>query len=85
MIIYRYTVPMAWYDGVYEDRKAPCKAGRPFTLKHKEGSDKRIIIDYIAGMTDNFSLDCANEILKPEHLNSEIEQSVTGRWFDARR
>ena len=51
----------------------------------KEGSDKRIIIDYIAGMTDNFSLDCANEILKPEHLNSEIEQSVTGRWFDARR
>ena len=51
----------------------------------KEESDKRIIIDYIAGMTDNFSLDCANEILKPEHLNSEIEQSVTGRWFDARR
>ena len=50
-----------------------------------EGSDRRMVIDYIAGMTDNFSLDCANEILKPEHLNSEIEQSITGRWFDARR
>ena len=49
----------------------------------REGSDKRMIIDYIAGMTDNFCLDCANEILKPEHLNEEIEHSVTGRWFDA--
>ena len=44
----------------------------------------RAIADYIAGMTDNFCLDCANEILKPEHLNDEIEQSITGRWFDAR-
>ena len=51
----------------------------------REGSDKRMIIDYIAGMTDNFTLDCANEILKPDHLNDEIEQSVTGRWFDAVR
>ena len=49
----------------------------------KEGSDKRMIIDYVAGMTDNFALDAANEILKPDHLNEEIEQSVTGRWFDA--
>ncbi len=50
----------------------------------REGSDKRIVIDYVAGMTDNFTLDCANEILKPEHLNIEIEQNVTGRWFDVR-
>lgn len=49
----------------------------------KEGSDERMIIDYIAGMTDNFALDGANEILKPEHLNEKIEQSQTGRWFDA--
>ena len=49
----------------------------------KEGSDRRMIIDYVAGMTDNFALDAANEILKPEHLNEEIEQNVTGRWFDA--
>ena len=50
----------------------------------REGSDRRMIIDYIAGMTDNFCLDCANEILKPDHLNEEIEHSITGRWFDAR-
>ena len=49
-----------------------------------EGSDKRMIIDYVAGMTDNFCLDCANEILKPEHLNEEIDQSLTGKWFDVR-
>ena len=51
----------------------------------KEGSDKRMIMDYVAGMTDNFSLDCANEILKPEHLNDEINQSQTGKWFDVRK
>ena len=51
----------------------------------KEGSDRMMIIDYIAGMTDNFCLDCANEILKPEHLNEEIDQSQTGKWFDAVR
>ena len=50
----------------------------------REGSDRRMIIDYVAGMTDNFCLDCANEILKPEHLNDEIEMSQTGKWFDAR-
>lgn len=51
----------------------------------KEGSDKRMIMDYVAGMTDNFCLDCANEILKPEHLNDEIDQSQTGKWFDVKR
>lgn len=49
----------------------------------KEGNDERMILDYIAGMTDNFALDSANEILKPEHLNEKIEQSQTGKWFDA--
>ena len=50
-----------------------------------EGSEKRMIIDYVAGMTDNFALDSANEILKPEHLNDEIELSQTGKWFDVRK
>ena len=49
----------------------------------REGTDKRMIIDYIAGMTDNFCLDCGNEILKPDHLNEAIESNITGRWFDA--
>ncbi len=50
----------------------------------KDGSLDRLIFDYVAGMSDNFCLDCANEILKPEHLNDSIEQSLTGKWFDAR-
>ncbi|MFA6687954.1 MAG: deoxyguanosinetriphosphate triphosphohydrolase family protein [Sphaerochaetaceae bacterium] len=49
-----------------------------------DGSLDRIVYDYVAGMTDNFCLDCANEILKPEHLNDSIEYSLTGKWFDAR-
>lgn len=50
-----------------------------------EGSERRMIIDYVAGMTDNFALDSATEILRPEHLNDEIEQSQTGKWFDVRK
>ncbi len=51
----------------------------------KEGSERRLIIDYLGGMTDNFALDSANEILKPEHLNEEIDISQTGKWFDVKR
>lgn len=51
--------------------------------KH-DGSLDRLIYDYVAGMSDTFCLDCANEILKPEHLNDSIEHSLTGKWFDAR-
>ncbi len=50
----------------------------------KDGTMDRLIYDYIAGMSDNFCLDCANEILKPEHLNDSIEHSLTGKWFDVR-
>lgn len=50
-----------------------------------DGSLARIVFDYVAGMTDNFCLDCANEILIPEHLNDSIEYSLTGKWFDAKR
>ncbi|MFA7396777.1 MAG: deoxyguanosinetriphosphate triphosphohydrolase family protein [Sphaerochaetaceae bacterium] len=47
-----------------------------------DGNLDRVIYDYIAGMSDNFCLDCANEILTPEHLNERIEHSITGKWFD---
>lgn len=50
----------------------------------KDGNLNRLVFDYIAGMTDNFCLDCGNEILRPEHLNEYIERSLTGKWFDAR-
>ncbi len=49
-----------------------------------DGNLDRLIYDYVAGMSDTFCLDCANEILKPEHLNDSIEHSLTGKWFDAR-
>ncbi len=52
-------------------------------LSH-DGNLDRLIYDYVAGMSDNFALDCANEILKPEHLNDSIALSLTGKWFDAR-
>ena len=48
----------------------------------REGNLDRLVLDYVAGMSDNFALDCANEILKPEHLNDRIEQSQRGKWFD---
>lgn len=52
--------------------------------EERDGNTSRLIYDYVAGMSDNFCLDCANEILKPEHLNDSIEHSLTGKWFDAR-
>ncbi len=52
-------------------------------LEH-DGNFDKLIFDYIAGMSDNFCIDCGNEILKPEHLNQNIESSLTGKWFDAR-
>ncbi len=48
----------------------------------KEGNADRLIFDYIAGMSDNFALDCANEILIPEHINERLESNITGKWFD---
>lgn len=44
MIVFRYSVPLSWYEGVYQDRTAPCKAGRPFTLAHKEKTDKAVLL-----------------------------------------
>jgi len=49
-----------------------------------DGSFDLIIFDYVSGMSDNFCLDCVNEILKPEHLNDQLERSITGKWFDVR-
>ncbi len=50
-----------------------------------DGNLDRLVFDYVAGMSDTFCLDCANEILKPEHLNDEIASAMTGKWFDAPR
>ena len=52
-------------------------------LEH-DGNLDRLVFDYVAGMSDNFCLDCANEILIPDHLNERIEHSITGKWFDVK-
>ncbi len=44
MIVFRYSVPPSWYEGVYQDPKAPCRAARPFSLVHKEGSSKAVLL-----------------------------------------
>lgn len=49
-----------------------------------DGNTDRMVLDYVAGMTDNFCLDCADEILKPTHLGEESEEALLSRWFDAR-
>ena len=43
-MVFRYSVPLPWYEGVYQDRTAPCKAGRSFTLAHKERTDKAVLL-----------------------------------------
>lgn len=49
--------------------------------KEKENSEERLIFDYIAGMSDNFALDCATEILIPEHLNDQLESNISSKWY----
>ena len=47
-----------------------------------DGNFERLVFDYTAGMTDNFCLDCAGEILTPEHINESMEKMAAGKWFD---
>ncbi|HZJ88205.1 MAG TPA: HD domain-containing protein [Sphaerochaeta sp.] len=47
-----------------------------------DGNLDRLRFDYIAGMSDTFCLECANEILKPEYLNDEIATAMASKWFD---
>lgn len=73
----------------YDEERNMLAAGFYAHLVEQEGCYKergegrdRLVMDYVAGMSDNFALDCSNEILVPEHLNDRIEQSQRGKWFD---
>ena len=57
---------------------------RELYIQH-DGNTDYLVFDYISGMSDNFCLDCGNEILRPEHLNEQIDKSLTGKWFDSAR
>jgi len=56
-----------------------------YLLENGEHDIKRMILDYVAGMTDNFCSDCGREILSPEHLNDSLENSQMGKWFDKKK
>ena len=84
-ITYGFDYPM------YESEKNMLAAGfsnyirdMANSYQQREGGYDNLIIDYVAGMSDTFALDCADEILKPTHLNDDIERSLTGKWFDVR-
>ncbi len=66
---------VAFFRHITEMRKA---------YEEHDGSYDLMVLDYVAGMSDNFCLDLADEILKPLHLNEESEQALLGKWFDAR-
>ena len=79
----------AFDSKAYEEEKNMLAAGFYAHVKEMkdiyltiDGSLDRMVFDYVAGMSDNFALDAANEILKPEHLNDRIEMSQRGKWFD---
>ena len=46
-----------------------------------DGNLNRMFVDYIAGMSDNFAIDAGEEILKPEHLNEQITDTLYDKWL----
>ncbi|NCD05338.1 MAG: HD domain-containing protein [Spirochaetia bacterium] len=92
-LIYEYLTDL--FKSFYDNKQLYCKEKNMLAIGfgnhvsemlpiyiEKEGNADRLIYDYIAGMSDNFALDCANEILIPEHLNERLESNITGKWFD---
>lgn len=46
------------------------------SLEYKKNSNERIVIDYIAGMTDDYTLKEYNKIIKSKHTNIEVENEI---------
>ena len=46
------------------------------SLEYKKNSNGRIVIDYIAGMTDDYTLKEYNKIIKSKHTNIEVENEI---------
>ena len=44
--------------------------------KYKKNKIERIVIDYIAGMTDDYTLKEYNKILKIKHNNTEVQNEI---------
>jgi dGTPase len=50
---------------------------RGFYEKEDGGFD-RLASDYVAGMTDNYALECIREIMVPEKMESQFDQFLLG-------
>ena len=46
------------------------------SIEYKKNSNERIVIDYIAGMTDDYTLKEYNKIIKNKHTNIEVENEI---------
>ena len=46
------------------------------SLEYKKNNNERIVIDYIAGMTDDYTLKEYNKIIKSKHTNIEVENEI---------
>lgn len=46
------------------------------SLEYKKNSNERIVIDYIAGMTDDYTLKEYNKIIKSKHTNKEVYNEI---------
>ena len=44
--------------------------------KYQKNSKKRIVIDYIAGMTDDYAIKEYNNILKTKHTKKEVNHDL---------
>ncbi len=44
----------------------------------KDGGFARLASDYVAGMTDNYALECIREIMVPEKMESQFDQFLLG-------
>lgn len=44
-----------------------------------DGGFEQIVCDYLAGMSDNYALDCVNEILQPKYMENQFNRFMMER------
>ncbi len=44
-----------------------------------DGGFEQIVCDYLAGMSDNYALDCVNEILQPQYMENQFNRFLMER------
>jgi dGTPase len=46
--------------------------------QNEEGPETNIVLDYIAGMTDDYAIDCISEIMIPKHFPLQFDKFLLG-------